>query len=141
MDKGRKLLGALGASFVNQKYLSYLPGDKSQVRTTRNNPVLYVDPTLKGNGKFVVYHLKSTHGRREIAEVTLNAKRQVVEKKNDSVSISINELGNGILELHFTQPLTPGEYGLAQLADQNPLNLATVNVEIVIWDFGVDKEE
>lgn len=137
-DKGRKIVNLAGAPFLKQRKVVSLPGPTSSVRTTANQPVLYIEPAEKGTGKFVLFRLKSKPNRREVAEVMIDMKGQA-EKKQERVPITIKERGNGILEISPMHPLAAGEYGLAELAEQDPFQPGKVNIEIVLWDFGLDK--
>lgn len=130
-DKKRFALAlAMPAPLLKNRQLVVLEGPQAAVRIQATKPVFYV--------QFAGVKLDDV----QLIPVNSRKKLRVIEKiqsgigvgksgeVRDAIPVERRQIKPGLVLLHPTQPLAPGEYALGELLSEK------LNLEV--WDFGID---
>jgi hypothetical protein len=124
-----------------------LPGAHAKLRLQTPNPEFYLrepppDPEKEttiqqsrrasGAGPDVeLIRAKVTHNGRQLESITVMFGQEMSSQKN-SISVQRWEVAPSVYRFTLSQPLTPGEYILAQVMEEG--------LDLFVWEFGVDGE-
>ncbi|HEV2499501.1 MAG TPA: hypothetical protein VGY31_07990 [Terriglobia bacterium] len=129
-DKKRTALNmALPDPILKSRSLVILPGATAGVRMINPSPVFYAHFTDGTGADIQLLRLKARKNDRIVEGLEARFKGTPTESRAD-IPLERAQVAPGVYSLKVTQPLTPGEYALAEV-DQKKLNLD-------VWDFGVD---
>lgn len=130
-DKKRSaLLIALPAPLLKNRDLVILDGPKAAVRIRASKPAFYVQFQGAKTDQFQLIPITSKKELRIVEQIQTGIGVGKSGEVRDAVAIVRTEIKPGLILLHPTQPLSEGEYALAELISQK------LNLEV--WDFGID---
>lgn len=106
-----------------------LSGRHAAFRTTNSSPEFYLRTTDTDEPEVELIVARVQGNKRHIENIdTLFGQQQ---HKGKTISLQEWRIAEGLYRFTLGQPLTPGEYALAQFSPKEGLNL-------LLWDFGVD---
>lgn len=130
-DKKRSLLSmALPGPLLKRRNLVILEGPKAAVRIRATKPAFYVQyPDIKMDDVQLI-PVTSKKEMRIIEKIQSGIGVGKSGEVRDAFPVERKEIKPGLILIHPLQPLTEGEYALAELVSQK------LNLEV--WDFGID---
>jgi len=106
-----------------------IPGVHSKLRITTNQPEFYVRTADGHEPEMQLIHTKVKGYSRFIENIDTLFKEETV--KAETLPMQRWLVANGVYRFTLGQPLSPGEYVLAELVQ-------TDSISVYVWDFGVD---
>lgn len=106
-----------------------LPGKHAAFRTTDVSPEFYLRTTDLDEPQVQLIMARVRGNKRHIENIDTSFGEQ--EHNGKAISLQEWRVAAGLYRFTLGQPLTPGEYALAQFSPKEGLNL-------LLWDFGVD---
>jgi hypothetical protein len=106
-----------------------LPGQRASFRTMNQTPEFYFRTSDLGEPQIELLSARVQHDKRHIENIDTYLGEQ--NHKGKTISIQEWKVADGLYRFTLGQPLTPGEYALAQFSPKEGINL-------LLWDFGVD---
>lgn len=106
-----------------------LPGKHAAFRTANVSPEFYLRTTDLDEPQVELIMARVHGDKRHIENIDTLFGEQ--EHKGKAISMQEWRVANGLYRFTLGQPLSPGEYALAQFSPKEGLNL-------LLWDFGVD---
>lgn len=106
-----------------------IPGVHSKLRITTNQPEFYVRTADGREPEMQLIQTKVKGYSRFIENIDTLFKEETV--KAETLSMQRWLVANGVYRFTLAQPLSPGEYVLAELVQ-------TDSISVYVWDFGVD---
>ncbi len=133
-DKKRAaLVMAMPLPVFKSRSLVMLQGAKAAIRITNPQPTFYVQASDGLGAKLVLIRLRPGKDARVVEQV--EAGRMGIGKSSESrsaIPLQREQLSPEVYKLKPEKVLDPGEYAMAELVQNNQLNLE-------VWAFGVDK--
>lgn len=136
--------GATESIFYRPKITTEIVGEHARVQLHTTTPVLYmhvdIDPEGNNGGKnaltekIALLHLKIIKGHRRVSKVTTNAWGFHAKRNDGVVKIKVENLPGGWIRITPVEPLSPGEYAVSAI----PQNQAFF--ETTVYDFGVNQD-
>jgi hypothetical protein len=106
-----------------------IPGVHSKLRITTNQPEFYVRTADGREPEMQLIQTKVKGYSRFIENIDTLFKEETV--RAETLSMQRWLVANGVYRFTLAQPLSPGEYVLAEL-------IQTDSISVYVWDFGVD---
>jgi hypothetical protein len=106
-----------------------IPGVHSKLRITTNQPEFYVRTADGHEPEMQLIQTKVKGYSRFIENIDTLFKEETV--KAETLPMQRWLVANGVYRFTLAQPLSPGEYVLAELVQ-------TDSISVYVWDFGVD---
>lgn len=106
-----------------------LPGQHAGFRVTNPTPEFYFRTSDLGEPQIELLAARVEHDKRHIENIDTYLGDQ--NHKGKTVSMQEWKVADGLYRFTLGQPLTAGEYALAQFSPKEGINL-------LLWDFGVD---
>jgi hypothetical protein len=107
-----------------------IQGAHAKLRITATQPEFYIRVADRRQPDLVLIRAKQ-HGDNRHVE-NLDQMFGLSDEKRDSVPIQRWEVAPGVFRFTLGQPLTPGEYAIAEMVQDEGAGL-------YVWDFGVDE--
>ncbi|HUY80205.1 MAG TPA: hypothetical protein VMU92_00575 [Acidobacteriaceae bacterium] len=136
--------GTTESIFYRPEMTTKIPGQHARVQLHTLTPVLYmhidVDPEGDNGGKnaltekIALLHLKIAKDHRRVSKLTTNAWGGHAKRNDGVVKIRIESLPGGWIRVTRVEPLSPGEYAVSAM----PQNQAFF--ETNVYDFGINKD-
>lgn len=109
-----------------------LPGRHAAFRTRNSSPEFYLRTVETDEPEVELIAARVQGNKRHIENIDTLFGEQ--EHKGKTISLQEWRVADGLYRFTLGQPLTPGEYALAQFSAKDGLNL-------LLWDFGVDASQ
>jgi hypothetical protein len=106
-----------------------IPGVRSKLRITTNQPEFYVRTADGHEPEMQLIQTRVKGYSRFIENIDTLFKEETV--KAETLPMQRWLVANGVYRFTLAQPLSPGEYVLAELVQ-------TDSISVYVWDFGVD---
>jgi hypothetical protein len=106
-----------------------LPGQHATFRTVSPTPEFYLRTSDLGEPQIELLAARVQRDKRHVENIDTFFGQQ--NHKGKTISIQEWKVADGLYRFTLGQPLTPGEYALAQFSPREGINL-------LLWDFGVD---
>jgi len=100
------------------------------LRVSHRNPEFYIRTEDKREPEMELIRVKVKGDKREVEVIKTYITGEKWEERN-TVSVERWPVARGVYRLTLSQPLTPGEYVLAEILPGEGINL-------YVWDFGID---
>jgi hypothetical protein len=128
--KRMALTMAVPGPFLKGRSLVVLPGNAAAVRILSAEPTFYAQFADGDGSRIVLLRLKAGKNDREIEKISAGHNGDIRESRQ-TLPLQTTKETSVLFKLKPAQPLTPGEYALGVIGEDNKLNLA-------VWDFGLD---
>lgn len=113
-----------------------LDGARSRFRIDTSQPEFYLRTTEPGQPDLSLLRLRVRKDARlvENVDTTFFEQKQV----RNALPMQLWEIATGVYRFTLNQTLEPGEYALAQAIQENDYGTNKPQMELLVWDFGVD---
>lgn len=130
-DKKRLAMSlALPGPLLKNRALVVLPGPKAAVRFQGVQPVFYVQLADHADQEFELVPVTSGRDKRVIEKIQSGIGVGKSGEMRGRVPIERKQIAPALFQLKPSQPLTKGEYALAELIQEK--------MSLDVWDFGID---
>ena len=130
-DKKRGILGAIVPGVGRRSFVE-LPQPQAALRTLSSSPAFYLHFSDDPPPELILIELTPRKKTRRIETVTVGAFGGKARENRRSLAVKTEKVGEALYKMVPIEPLPAGEYAVAEILAEGQLN-------IDVWDFGVDK--